>query len=296
MMLPLGFVLLLLSLPWLLSPFWLAEVQMMLVYALAGSSLRWLARELGLISLGHSAWLALGAYGSALSYHWTESLTLSVLCGISLGVGAGWLLGGVTDRLQGTSLTVATLVTALLLPELLVVAEPWTGGHNGLSFSMEGIGPRWAEDFLGYGVSGVLLLASLFLEQRLTGSRIGRAWRASRDAEQAVGLGLSVRRLRQQALAWGGGVTAAAGVLLGWHLEFLSPEAFSLQLSLELLLVGLLGGPSLWGLLGGVVLVRLLPQGWALLRDYLPAQLLDLPGVEPFLFGLILLLWVLRRR
>ena len=57
----------LLTIPWWASSFWLSEAQTWLTYTLAGLSLKLLSKEVGLISLGHSAWLAIGAYGSALT-------------------------------------------------------------------------------------------------------------------------------------------------------------------------------------------------------------------------------------
>ena len=122
----------LLTIPWWASSFWLSEAQTWLTYTLAGLSLKLLSKEVGLISLGHSAWLAIGAYGSALTLQVGGPWWLSLLVGVSLGAVSGWLLGWTTERLKGTSLTVSTLVAALLIQELLLLAENWTGGYSGI--------------------------------------------------------------------------------------------------------------------------------------------------------------------
>ena len=286
----------LLTIPWWASSFWLSEVQTWLIYTLAGLSLKLLSKEVGLISLGHSAWLAIGAYGSALTLQVGGAWWLSLLVGVSLGAMSGWLLGWTTERLQGTSLTVSTLVAALLIQELLLLAENWTGGYSGISVDtpnfLEGsINQHW-----GYWMSLLALSGTWLCWQRLKDSTIGRCWRASKDSSQAMCLGINPQRARQQALVWSGGIAALSGILLAWQLQYLSPEAFPLTLSLEILLVGLLGSSNLWGLLCGAALVRFLPQLLALVRMNLPSSWQDLPGLEPIVFGLILICWIWQKR
>ena len=251
---------------------------------------------MGLISLGHSAWLAIGAYGSALTLQVGGPWWLSLLVGVSLGTVSGWLLGWTTERLQGTSLTVSTLVAALLIQELLLLAENWTGGYSGISVDtpnfLEGsINQHW-----GYWMSLLALSGTWLCWQRLKDSTIGRCWRASKDSSQAMCLGINPQRARQQALVWSGGIAALSGILLAWQLQYLSPEAFPLTLSLEILLIGLLGSSNLWGLLCGAALVRFLPQLLALVRMNLPSSWQDLPGLEPLVFGLILICWIWQKR
>ena len=286
----------LLTIPWWVSSFWLSEAQTWLTYTLAGLSLKLLSKEVGLISLGHSAWLAIGAYGSALTLQVGGAWWLSLLVGVSLGAMSGWLLGWTTERLQGTSLTVSTLVAALLIQELLLLAENWTGGYSGISVDtpnfLEGsINQHW-----GYWMSLLALSGTWLCWQRLKDSTIGRCWRASKDSSQAMCLGINPQRARQQALVWSGGIAALSGILLAWQLQYLSPEAFPLTLSLEILLIGLLGSSNLWGLLCGAALVRFLPQLLALVRMNLPPSWQDLPGLEPLVFGLILICWIWQKR
>ena len=286
----------LLTIPWWASSFWLSEAQTWLIYTLAGLSLKLLSKEVGLISLGHSAWLAIGAYGSALTLQVGGPWWLSLLVGVSLGTVSGWLLGWTTERLQGTSLTVSTLVAALLIQELLLLAENWTGGYSGISVDtpnfLEGsINQHW-----GYWMSLLALSGTWLCWQRLKDSTIGRCWRASKDSSQAMCLGINPQRARQQALVWSGGIAALSGILLAWQLQYLSPEAFPLTLSLEILLIGLLGSSNLWGLLCGAALVRFLPQLLALVRMSLPSSWQDLPGLEPLVFGLILICWIWQKR
>ena len=286
----------LLTIPWWASSFWLSEAQTWLTYTLAGLSLKLLSKEVGLISLGHSAWLAIGAYGSALTLQVGGAWWLSLLIGVSLGAMSGWLLGWTTERLQGTSLTVSTLVAALLIQELLLLAENWTGGYSGISVDTPNFLEGSTNQHWGYWMSLLALSGAWLCWQQLKDSTIGRCWRASKDSSQAMCLGINPQRARQQALVWSGGIAALSGILLAWQLQYLSPEAFPLTLSLEILLIGLLGSSNLWGLLWGAALVRFLPQLLALVRMNLPSSWQDLPGLEPLVFSLILICWIWQKR
>ena len=286
----------LLTIPWWASSFWLSEAQTWLTYTLAGLSLKLLSKEVGLISLGHSAWLAIGAYGSALTIQVGGAWWLSLLVGVSLGAMSGWLLGWTTERLQGTSLTVSTLVAALLIQELLLLAENWTGGYSGISVDTPNFLEGSTNQHWGYWMSLLALSGAWLCWQQLKDSTIGRCWRVSKDSSQAMCLGINPQRARQQALVWSGGIAALSGILLAWQLQYLSPEAFPLTLSLEILLIGLLGSSNLWGLLCGAALVRFLPQLLALVRMNLPSSWQDLPGLEPLVFGLILICWIWQKR
>ena len=286
----------LLTIPWWASSFWLSEAQTWLTYTLAGLSLKLLSKEVGLISLGHSAWLAIGAYGSALTLQVGGAWWLSLLIGVSLGAMSGCLMGWTTDRLQGTSLTVSTLVAALLIQELLLLAENWTGGYSGISVDTPNFLEGSANQHWGYWMSLLALSGAWLCWQQLKDSTIGRCWRASKDSSQAMCLGINPQRARQQALVWSGGIAALSGILLAWQLQYLSPEVFPLTLSLEILLIGLLGSSNLWGLLCGAALVRFLPQLLALVRMSLPSSWQDLPGLEPLVFGLILICWIWQKR
>ena len=286
----------LLIIPWWASSFWLSEAQTWLIYALAGLSLKLLSKEVGLISLGHSAWLAIGAYGSTLTLQIGGTWWLSLLIGVSLGAMSGWLLGWTTERLQGTSLTVSTLVAALLIQELLLLAENWTGGYSGISVDTPEFLKSSTDQYWGYWMSLLALAGAWLCWQQLKDSTVGRCWRASKDSSQAMCLGINPQRARQQALVWSGGIAALSGILLAWQLQYLSPEAFPLTLSLEILLIGLLGSSNLLGLLCGAALVRFLPQLLALIRMNLPPSWQDLPGLEPLVFGLILIYWIWQKR
>jgi branched-chain amino acid transport system permease protein len=129
----------------------------------------------------------------------------------------------------------------------------------------------------------------------LTRSPTGRAMVAIRDSEiSAQSLGVNLVRYKTIAFALSAFITGLAGALLGHKLKFISPDAFNILLSIQLLLMVVVGGlGSIHGAIYGAIFVGGLPQVIALMRDYLPGPIARTPGLEPGLFGLVMILIVL---
>src|SRR5690606_40502478 len=117
------------SLPWLVNTFWLGEATNMLIWAIAGMGLMLLVGQTGQASLGHAAFLAVGCYANVLlQQRLGLPFILSFpLCGLIAGI-AGVLVAIPTARLHGIYLAIATLAIGILIDDLIVVAEPLTGG------------------------------------------------------------------------------------------------------------------------------------------------------------------------
>ena len=145
--------------------------------------------------------------------------------------------------------------------------------------------------FLCLAVLVLVLLALL----NLLRSGLGRAFLGVRDSEAAAySLGISVSRVKVTAFALSAGVTGLAGGLLAHHTKYLSPDAFTLMLSIELVLMVVIGGlGSLRGAVLGAILISALPTLISRVKPLLPADMAKQFGFETFLFGLILALFVL---
>ncbi|MFU8817157.1 MAG: branched-chain amino acid ABC transporter permease, partial [Pseudomonadales bacterium] len=141
---------------------------------------------------------------------------------------------------------------------------------------------------------GVLLVA-LLVALNLLRSPSGRAMVAVRDSEvSAESMGIHLMRTKTMAFALSAGFTGLAGALFAHRIGYLAPDAFTLLLSIQLLLMVVVGGlGSLHGVIFGAVFIGLLPQGLALLRDTAPPAVAQIPGLEPGIFGLILVLFLI---
>lgn len=282
-----------LAAPWLLSDFFVGELALVCIWAVAGIGLMVLTGYTGLVSLGHAAFLAIGAYAHAwlLARGWPLPLALAS-AGL-LSATAGALVGLPTLRMHGIYLAIATLAFAVCVEQLIVHWESVTGGFRGMIVprpQLFGIDLGGDTPFY-YLCLGVLVL-SLFATLNLLRSPTGRALTAVRDSEiSAQSMGIHLARTKAVAFALSAGFTGVAGGLLAHKMGYLAPDAFTVLVSIQLLLMVVVGGlGSLHGVVFGAIFIGLMPQVIAVLRDALPPALGHMPGLEPGVFGLILML------
>ncbi|MBX3707857.1 MAG: branched-chain amino acid ABC transporter permease [Pseudomonadales bacterium] len=289
-------LLVLLAAPLLLDRFYLGELALVFIYAIAGVGLMLLVGYTGLVSLGHAAFLAIGAYAQAylLVRGWPFPAALAAATLLTAAVGGLVALPAV--RMTGIYLAVATLAFAVIVEHLIMNWTSVTGGFRGMAvpaatwLGMDFTGPT-AFYLLCLGV----LVLVLWLALNLLRSPSGRAMLAVRDSEiSAESMGIHIARTKALAFALSAGFTGLAGGLFAHKIGYLAPDAFTFLISIQLLLMVVVGGlGSLHGAVFGAIFIGLLPQGLAVLRDTLPPAVAQLPGLEPGIFGLILILFLI---
>jgi len=271
--------------------------------ACAAAGLSVLTGLSGQISLGHGAFMAIGAYTTALLFEHAAVLPLAlVLLVATVGTAAvGALVGAAAARLRGPYLAGATLAFAVGLPAL----ADWRrlsgtlGGQNGLVVVGPGVpaafGPDFPIDRWQLWVSGVALVVTLLLLANLSRSRVGRSWRAVRDDEIAASLaGLSVARLQVTAFVVSSACAGLAGALLAYVSGLAAPGAFQLTLSLQLLTAVVLGGlGSLAGAVYGALLLVFLPTWVASVASSLNLSRDVYANLPLAVYGLVLMLVML---
>ena len=230
---------------------------------LAIAGLQLLVGGSGQVSLGHGAFMMIGAYTMALLILHQPMLPLAVnlLVVVGVSVVAGLAVGAATARLHGPYLAGATLVLAVGLPGLTHRYHEVLGGSNGLTIRtagappfLEGIVSTTAWQALVVWTTVVLALALL---ATISSGRLGRRMRMIRDDETAAAMsGVPVGGTKVVAFV----VSAAAGGLAGglqvYVLGTATPSTFTLALSLTLLAALVLGGiGSLWGALWAAIAV-----------------------------------------
>jgi branched-chain amino acid transport system permease protein len=305
-------------LPTVLSGYYVGEITWVFIYGICGVSLMVLVGYTGLLSLGHAAFLGIGAYAHAYFLHhgfpWLASLGLAILittaCGIVVGLPA--------LRMSGIYLAIATLAFGVIIQEVFTRWESVTHGFAGMAVEKPVIfGIPLTGDAEFYYLCAGLLAVTLWLTRNLLRSPTGRAWIAIRDSEiaaQSMGVNLAV--YKSIAFAYSAALMGLAGALFAHKIAYLAPDIFTILLSIQLLLLVIVGGlGSLHGAVFGAVFVALLPPAIAILRDSIPATLSDVaastgigligavgrvigdflkkPGVEAGIFGLILVLVIL---
>jgi branched-chain amino acid transport system permease protein len=245
-----------------------SELAIICYTAIAAAGLTVLSGLSGQISLGHGAFMAVGAYTTALLINDQQWSLAPALVASTLATAlVGLLVGIAAARLRGPYLAGVTLALALGLPTVANYRgfQDSLGGANGLSVNAQPP-PLWlGENFLlerwQSWVAGLCLVITLFFLSNLVSSRFGRDMRLIREDEDAAALS-GVRVARTQVLAFTVSAACAGlgGALLAWVNTLAAPGAFPLTLSLSLLTAAVLGGlGSLAGAVYGSVIVTLLP-------------------------------------
>jgi len=300
-------------------PAYLSDMSMVFIYGLCGLSLMVLAGYTGLVSLGHAAFLGIGAYAHV---YFTQDLGLPWIVGVALATVAaaasGVLVGLPALRMTGVYLTIATLAFALIIQEVFTRWERVTHGLKGRPVDKPVIfGVSFASDWAFYFLCLAMLIAGLWLTANLLRAPTGRAWVAIRDSEIAAqSMGVHLARYKTLAFAYSAALMGAAGALFAHKIGFMAPDIFTVLLSIQFLLMVVVGGlGSLHGALYGAVFVALLPVLISEARDHVPAwaghaaavlgkglgdtvflsldRFVKQPGLEPGVFGLILVLFIL---
>jgi branched-chain amino acid transport system permease protein len=282
--------------PQILGEFYIGELGAVYIFAIAGVGLMLLVGYTGLISLGHAAFLGIGAYVNAvlLAQGVPFLITLPV-AGLFTAL-CGAAIGRPTLRMSGLYLAIATLAFGSIVGTVFQKWNAVTGGFDGFAVPTPYVFGIAVEGATGiYYVSLVVLAFVLWISANLLRSPTGRAMVAIRDSEvSAQSMGIHLARYKTLVFAVSAGMTGLAGALFAHYVRFLAPDAFDVLLSVQFVTIVFVGGlGSLRGAILGAMFVRLLPQFIAIVRDDLPFGIGRLPGLEPSLFGLVLVLVIL---
>ncbi len=285
----------LLAAPLVLGPYYLAQVTLVAIYAIIGVGLLVLTGLTGQISLGHGAFLGIGAYTQAVLVLHGIPAPLACIAAVGLAALAGVTIGVPALRLFGIYLAIGTLSFGFIVEEVFARWEGVTGGNGGLVVPKLNL-LGWRVGEIGFYYLGLLLLCFAILGVlNLLRTPTGRAFIAIRDSEVAArSLGVNVARSKTLAFALSAAFTGLAGALYAHKLGFISPEQFSVLASIDLLIMLFVGGSrSLHGAVLGAVFIIALPQFIAEAKDVLPEGIRNAPGLQPVVFGTILILFIL---
>ena len=252
-----------------------------IIYAMLAHSLNIITGHAGQISLGHAAFLGIGAYTSAMLY--TEagfSFWLSIpLSGLVAGA-IGALLAIPCLRVRDDFLAITTMGIGFVA-EAVFLYTPFFGGAMGIG----GINlPGWFGREMTKSEYFLLILLVfgflLFLDHRMGRSWIGLAWASIREDEQAAGaMGVDVVRFKVLAFILGSAIAGLAGGFYAHFLTFIMPQNFGFGQSIVILCMVVFGGiGTRWGPILGAIILGVLPEISRPIMEY-----------RTFLYGLLLL-------
>jgi branched-chain amino acid transport system permease protein len=262
-----GTVAILAILPFVLHSFFVFQVTMVLIYAIAIIGLNLLTGFNGQLSLGHAAFYAIGAYTAAIlmdsfdvSYFWTLPAA-AVICFVF-----GFLFGLPALRLDGIYLALATFALSVATPQILKFSlfEQWTGGVQGLVITKPDapLGLPLTQDQWLYFFTLAVTILMYVLATNLVRTRTGRAMMAIRDNPLAArSMGINNPIYKAVTFGVSGLYTGVAGALGAIVVQFVAPDSFTIYLSVALL-VGLVVGGVGWlpGAFFGAAFILFVPN------------------------------------
>jgi branched-chain amino acid transport system permease protein len=255
-----------------------------------------LAGFTGQFSMGHAAFLGVGAYTQAVFTNMGVPFPFALALAGLLSAAVGVIVGLPALRVKGIYLGIATISFGFIVEEVFARWEKVTGGNAGIHIK--------APDIFGWKLtSGIeFYLLCLFITVVVTlgilnllRSSTGRAFVAIRDSEiSAQSMGIHLARYKTMSFSISAALAGVAGALYAHKLQFISPDQFNILQSIDLLLLVVIGGlGSVHGAFLGAIFLIAMPQLIALSKDYLPAVIGQAPGLQSVVYGVVLIAFVM---
>ena len=237
----------------------------MLISIIGSLSLNLITGFCGQVSLGHVAFVGIGAYTASLLTKATTPFFVALVAGMLLAGIFGVFVGLASLRVRHDFLAITTMgVNFVFLG--VVRQQDWLGGELGVSSIPDpGLGKL---GFLALVFGCVVLVVLLSMQIRR--SWMGYVFEAiSGDEDTARMLGLDVSRYKLIAFALGTSLAGLAGGLYAHHVRFIYPDSFAFVESITLLAMVVVGGNgSIWGVILASAILSLLPQWFQFIDDY----------------------------
>ena len=247
---------------WPLGGYQEGIVILMCINCIAAMGVSILTGFTGIFTLGHAAYMALGAYTTAIltvryGIHWLPA----IIAGGFMAVLIAWLIGLPTLKLTGDYYAIASIGLGEAIRLILENWQSFTRGARGFP----GIDP-----YTTRGIAVLIFILLAIMTFNFLDSRLGRELRASRDDSTAASLmGFNTPRTRMKALIISAFFCGIAGSLLGGYMSFIQPSMFDMMKSTELTAVVVFGGlGSMSGTILGSAAITLIMEYFRDISQY----------------------------
>jgi len=298
-----GLVILFAVVPYATGPYLLYIINMVAITAIAAIGLNILTGFTGQLSLGHGAFIGVGAYAAAiLSTKAGVPFILAVPSAGLITAMVGMLFGLPSWRLKGLYLTIATLAGQFIIEYLLVHWEGLTEGTMGIvlpGISIFGVALDGDRSF--FYIAYICLIVMILFAVNLMRTSYGRAFIAIRDNDRAAeGMGIPIFRYKLLSFGISSFYAGIAGALWAYYMISITTEPFNLGLSVEYIAMIIIGGlGSIAGAIYGALFITGLNEGLRWLTDILMSvDMLNAVGVSmaplrEIAFGAAIVLFIL---
>ncbi|WMM25359.1 branched-chain amino acid ABC transporter permease [Tissierella sp. MB52-C2] len=238
---------------------------LVLIYIVLALSLNFVLGFAGQLSMGHSAFYAVGAYTTAiLTVTYNVPFWIALVCSGIVSAIFGLLLGIPTLRLKGDYLAITTIGFSEILRLVLINWASFTRGPAGIPGipSPKIFGYTISSNTGYYYILYILALLTIFISYRLLNSRLGRGLVAVKDDEVAAeAMGINPTFLKILAFVLGAAIAGLAGGVFASFIHYVNPDNFTYMESVVMLTMVVLGGVgSIPGIIVGATILTILPE------------------------------------
>jgi branched-chain amino acid transport system permease protein len=290
----------LLVFPFVAGNYWLYMANLVGVAVVAAVGLNILTGFAGQISLGHAAFVGIGAYTAAIltTRLGVPFLLCLPLSGLSAAV-FGLIVGGPSMRMKGLYLCIATLAAQVIFEFIFVHWESMTGGIRGINLPPPSVpGVSLDNEFKFYFVTLAVVVICVTAARNIFRSRVGRAFIAIRDRDISAELmGINLLRYKMYAFGISSFMAGVAGCLWVNFLRTVTPEHFPLMESIRYLAMIIVGGlGSILGAIFGAIFMTLVPEilknTLGIMVDVFPQAMGYLFPLQQVVFGLLIVVFL----
>jgi branched-chain amino acid transport system permease protein len=282
--------------PFLANAYWLYLACLVSINIASVTGLNILTGYTGLVSLGHAAFLGLGAYTVAiLEARAGTNCLLNLIAGGGVAAISGLIVGVPSLRVKGLYLAISTIAASFILQFVFSNWTAVTGGSAGLTIPPARLfGVVLDDSFKFYWVIVPVTVLMLFGAANLFRTRIGRAFIAIRDRDiSAEVLGIPLLRYKLLSFGLASFYAGVAGGLWAYFFRSVTPESFPLLLSIFYLAAVIVGGMGtiLGGILGAAFMT-MVPELLKLVVGWLPIQgdtLVIISPIRTIVFGALII-------
>ncbi|MBW1714687.1 MAG: branched-chain amino acid ABC transporter permease [Deltaproteobacteria bacterium] len=297
-----GLILLFAFVPFVSSAYILYIINTIGIFAIAAIGLNLLIGYTGQISLGHGAFFGVGAYSAAiLATKVGVPFVIAVPAGGVITALVGMVFGIPSVRLKHLYLCIATLAGQIILDYVFVQWESLTGGAAGISIPTASLfGLDLGSDRIFFFVIFVCFAVMTWMAVNLIRTRYGRAFIAIRDNDQAAeGMGIPIFLYKLLSFAISSFYAGFAGALYAYYMMSITPEPFSLWLSIEYIAMIIIGGlGSIPGAVFGTVFIVVLNEVLSIATEFLmnvgvTGMGITIAPLREFTYGLAIVLFII---
>jgi branched-chain amino acid transport system permease protein len=298
-----GIIFLFAIVPFVSSPYFLHVLNTVGIVSIAAVGLNILIGYTGQISLGHGAFIGVGAYAAAIlatSVNMPFLLTLPLAGLVSALV--GMIFGIPSGRLKGLYLTIATLAGQIIVEYVLIHWESLTKGTMGITLpSPSVLGIKLSSDLEFFYIIFISFVIMILIAVNLMRTKYGRAFIAIRDNDRAAeGMGIPIFRYKLLSFGISSFYAGFAGALWAYYMVSITSEPFNLGLSVEYIAMVIIGGlGSITGSIFGAVFITFLNEILRWLTDIMmnvgifTKTGLNMAPLREFFFGMAIILFIL---